>query len=47
MSKMQAAADLTTALACGAITTAIGEPMQLDEIADAHDRVDPGLANAS
>jgi NADPH:quinone reductase len=40
--KVQAAADLTTAVAGGAITVAIGEPIPLDDIADAHDRVDAG-----
>ena len=40
--KEQAAADLTTAARDGALSIAIGEPLPLDEIADAHDRVDSG-----
>jgi NADPH2:quinone reductase len=40
--KEQAVADLTTAARDGALSIAIGEPLSLDEIADAHDRVDSG-----
>ena len=40
--KEQAAEDLTTAAREGALSIAIGEPLPLDEIADAHDRVDSG-----
>jgi NADPH:quinone reductase len=40
--KRQAAADLTAAAAAGALTVAIGEPLPLDRIAEAHDRVDAG-----
>jgi NADPH2:quinone reductase len=40
--KEQAAADLTTAARDGALSISIGEPFPLDEIADAHDRVDAG-----
>jgi NADPH2:quinone reductase len=40
--KEQAAADLTTAARDGALSISIGEPLPLDEIADAHDRVDAG-----
>ena len=38
--KQQAAADLTTAAHDGALTARIAEPMLLEEIAAAHDRVD-------
>jgi NADPH2:quinone reductase len=38
----QAAADLTSAASEGALSIAIGQPLPLDEIADAHDRVDSG-----
>jgi NADPH:quinone reductase len=41
-SKQQAAADLTAATRDGAVSTAIGTPLPLDRIADAHDRVDAG-----
>jgi NADPH2:quinone reductase len=41
--KEQAAADLTTAARDGALSIAVGEPLPLDEIADAHDRVDSGV----
>jgi NADPH:quinone reductase len=40
--KRQAAADLTAAAAEGALQTAIGDPLTLDQIAEAHDRVDAG-----
>jgi NADPH:quinone reductase len=40
--KEQAAADLTTAARDAALSIAIGEPLPLDDIADAHDRVDAG-----
>ena len=40
--KEHAAADLTTAARYGALSIPIGEPLPLDEIADAHDRVDAG-----
>jgi NADPH2:quinone reductase len=40
--KEQAAADLTTAARDGALSIAIGEPLPLDAIADAHDRIDAG-----
>jgi NADPH2:quinone reductase len=41
-SKQHAAADLTTAARDGALAIAIGTPLPLDRIADAHDRVDAG-----
>jgi NADPH2:quinone reductase len=41
-SKQQAAADITAAARDGALSTAIGTPLPLDRIADAHDRVDAG-----
>lgn len=40
--KRQAAVDLTEAAASGALTPAIGEPLPLEQIAEAHDRVDAG-----
>jgi NADPH2:quinone reductase len=40
--KQQAAADLTAAAAAGALSIAIGPPLPLDRIAEAHDRVDAG-----
>jgi NADPH2:quinone reductase len=40
--KQQAAADLTTAARDGALSVPIGEPLPLDQIAAAHDRVDAG-----
>jgi NADPH2:quinone reductase len=40
--KQQAAADLTTAAADGALSIAVGEPLPLDRAAEAHDRVDAG-----
>jgi NADPH2:quinone reductase len=40
--KHQAAADLTTAARESALSIPIGEPLPLDRIADAHDRVDAG-----
>src|SRR4051795_3477273 len=40
--KRQAAADLTTAARERALSIPIGEPLPLDRIADAHDRVDAG-----
>jgi NADPH2:quinone reductase len=40
--KQQAAADLTTAARDGALAIPIGEPLPLDQIAAAHDRVDAG-----
>ncbi|GLY06634.1 NADPH:quinone reductase [Actinoplanes sp. NBRC 101535] len=40
--KQQAAADLTAAAAAGALSIAIGTPIPLDRIAEAHDRVDAG-----
>jgi NADPH:quinone reductase len=40
--KEQAAADLTDAARDGALSIPIGEPVPLDRIADAHDRVDAG-----
>jgi NADPH2:quinone reductase len=40
--KRQAAADLTTAARQGALSIPIGEPLPLDRIAEAHDRVDAG-----
>jgi NADPH2:quinone reductase len=41
-SKQQAAADLTDAAREGALSLAIGTPLPLDKIAEAHDRVDAG-----
>jgi NADPH:quinone reductase len=38
----QAAADLTTAAREGALSIPIGDPLPLDQIAEAHDRVDAG-----
>src|SRR3954452_22871194 len=40
--KHQAAADLTAAARDGALRCAIGEPLPLDRIAEAHDRLDAG-----
>jgi len=40
--KQSAAADLTTAARDGALSISIGDPLLLDEIASAHDRVDAG-----
>ncbi|MEA2217667.1 MAG: NADPH:quinone reductase [Solirubrobacteraceae bacterium] len=40
--KRQAADDLTTAARDGALAIATGEPLPLDRIAEAHDRVDAG-----
>ena len=40
--KQQAAADLTTAAYDGALSLAIGTPLPLDKIDEAHDRVDAG-----
>jgi len=40
--KREAAATLTMAARDGAITVPIGEPLPLDRIAEAHDRVDSG-----
>lgn len=40
--KHQAAADLTTAAREGTLSIPIGEPLPLDQIATAHDRVDAG-----
>jgi NADPH:quinone reductase len=40
--KQQAAADLTTAAHDGALSLAIGTPLPLDKIHEAHDRVDAG-----
>ena len=40
--KHQAAADLTAAARDGALQIPIGEPLSLDRIAEAHDRVDAG-----
>jgi NADPH2:quinone reductase len=42
--KQQAATDLTTAAHDGALTIPIGEPLPLDQIAAAHDRVDAGAS---
>ena len=40
--KREAATDLTTAAQNGALSIPIGEPLSLDRIAEAHDRVDAG-----
>jgi NADPH2:quinone reductase len=40
--KRQAVADLTTAATEGALSIATGDPLPLDHIAEAHDRVDAG-----
>ncbi len=40
--KRQAARDLTAAAAVGALTVGVGDRYPLDEIAEAHDRVDTG-----
>jgi NADPH:quinone reductase len=40
--KHQAAADLTTAAREGALSIPIGDPLPLEQIANAHDRVDAG-----
>jgi NADPH2:quinone reductase len=40
--KLQAAADLTTAAAANALRIAVGEPLPLNRVADAHNRVDAG-----
>jgi NADPH2:quinone reductase len=41
-SRQQAAADLTAAARDGALSIAIGTPLPLDKIGEAHDRVDTG-----
>jgi NADPH2:quinone reductase len=41
--KRQAVADLTTAASDGAFSIPIGDPLPLDRIAEAHDRVDAGV----
>jgi NADPH2:quinone reductase len=41
-SKRQAAVDLTTAAREGALSISIADPLPLDRIAEAHDRVDAG-----
>ncbi|HET9872970.1 MAG TPA: NADPH:quinone reductase [Propionibacteriaceae bacterium] len=41
-SKQQAAADLTAAARSGALSIPIGVPLPLDQVADAHERVDGG-----
>ena len=43
--KREAAADLTAAAREGALAVPIGEPVPLDEIAAAHDRVDAGAGH--
>jgi NADPH:quinone reductase len=43
--KHQAAAELTAAARDGALRVPIGEPLSLDRIAEAHDRVDGGARN--
>jgi NADPH2:quinone reductase len=40
--RLQAAADLTSAARDGALSIPIGDPLPLDHIAEAHDRVDAG-----
>jgi NADPH:quinone reductase len=40
--KLQAAADLTTAAAEGALSIPIGDPLTLEHVATAHERVDAG-----
>jgi NADPH:quinone reductase len=40
--KRQAAADLTTAASESALPAQIADPLPLDRIAEAHDRVDAG-----
>jgi NADPH2:quinone reductase len=40
--KQQAAADLTTAAQEGALSIGIGAPLPLEQVAEAHDRVDAG-----
>ena len=40
--KQQAAADLTTAAAAGALAIAIGPPLPLERTAQAHERVEAG-----
>ncbi|OZD65511.1 NADPH:quinone reductase [Rhodococcus sp. 06-1460-1B] len=40
--KMMAARDLTEAVSVGAMSISVDDPMPLDRIADAHDRVDAG-----
>ena len=40
--KRQAAKDLTAAAGAGALRVPIAEPLPLDRIADAHDKVDAG-----
>ncbi len=44
--KHQAAADPTTAAREGALSIPIGDPVPLEQIATAHDRVDAGATNA-
>jgi len=43
--KQHAAADLTTAARDGALSIAIGEPVHLQRIAEAHDRVEAGAGD--
>src|SRR3954454_4180376 len=43
--KHQAAADLTAAARDGALRIPIDDPLPLDRIAEAHDRVDAGARN--
>ena len=43
--KQQAAADLSTAAATGALSIAIGSPFPLERIAQAHERVDAGTGD--
>ncbi|WP_245730425.1 hypothetical protein [Micromonospora pallida] len=41
--KRRAAADLTIAAQDGALSVAIGDPLPLERVAEAHDRVDAGV----
>jgi NADPH:quinone reductase len=41
--KRQAVADLTTAAREGALSLPIGDPLPLERIVDAHDRVEAGV----
>ena len=43
--KQEAATDLTAAAAAGALSIAVGTPLPLGRIAQAHERVDAGVGD--
>jgi len=43
--KQEAATDLTAAAAAGALSIAVGTPLPLERIAQAHERVDAGVGD--